>query len=839
MDLSVFLAVVASLLLVVGLLQPVATRLRVPLSVVLAVVGITLGITATFFLQTTMTDRFDGISRAILELPIGSEVFLYIFLPTLLFQTALTLDARRMLDDVVPILVMAVLAVIIATMVIGVALAPFASQSLLVCLIVASIVATTDPSAVVGIFRDIGAPGRLGRLVEGESLLNDAAAITLFSVFMAVLMTGEPIRWGETAIGFVWTLTGGALFGFVAGRVATLLFNVIRGSRLAQMSTSLAMPYIVFIACEDIIGVSGVIAVVVLGLTLNIYGPSKASPDNWKYIKDTWDQLAFWASSLVFVLAAILVPRMLNNLNPGDLFLILVVVVAALIARAIVLFGLLPLLCMARLSPRVSVPYRLVIMWGGLRGAVTLALAFSVTENPFIAGDIKRFVAILATGFVLFTLLVQGTTMRAVIRYFGLDKLSPLDQALRNQIIAVALQNVREAVTSAAKSYKLTPGIIDSELDAYSRKVDTAAHVAETSEKILERDKITLGLVTLAGRERDLILEHFRQRTISLGLVDRLLTNASRLIDRTRAGGRTEYLRAARGGLQFSWRFRFALILHRRLRGLGFLPDLIADRFESMLATRIIAEELQGFIDEKIVPILGGRVGEILQEVLARRRETIEQALEALRLQYPGYAEELEKRFLRKLTLRREELEYEILSSDGLIGPELHASLRGEIERARSTADKRPQLDLALHIRDVVTTFPLFAGFDERQRDVLMEMLVPVFAEPGEKIITRGDDAEAVFFIASGAVEVNAAGRKIRLGRGDFFGEMALLSQRPRRSDVQAIGYCSLLCLSAEDFRSFLASYPGLRDQIRRVAGSRLHENESAIQEGHQLQNNT
>jgi CPA1 family monovalent cation:H+ antiporter len=268
---------------------------------------------------------------------------------------------------------------------------------------------------------------------------------------------------------------------------------------------------------------------------------------------------------------------------------------------------------------------------------------------------------------------------------------------------------------------------------------------------------------------------------------------------------------------------------------LGFLPDLIADRFESMLATRIIAEELQGFIDEKIVPILGVRVGEILHEVLARRRETIEQALEALRLQYPGYAEELEKRFLRKLTLRREELEYEILSSDGLIGPELHASLRGEIERARATADKRPQLDLALHIREVVETFPLFAGFDEAQRDALMELLVPVFAEPGEKIITRGDDAEAVFFIASGAVEVSAAGRKIRLGRGNFFGEMALLSQRPRRSDVQAIGYCSLLCLSADDFRSFLSTYPGLHKQIKSVAGSRLRENEAAILESHQL----
>ena len=88
----------------------------------------------------------------------------------------------------------------------------------------------------------------------------------------------------------------------------------------------------------------------------------------------------------------------------------------ALAARAAVLSGILPTLTALKLSPPISPGYRAVILWGGLRGAVTLALALAVTENAGVPDDIKRFVAVLATGFVLFTLLVQGTTLKPLMR---------------------------------------------------------------------------------------------------------------------------------------------------------------------------------------------------------------------------------------------------------------------------------------------------------------------------------------------------------------------------------------------------------------------------------------
>ena len=87
------------------------------------------------------------------------------------------------------------------------------------------------------------------------------------------------------------------------------------------------------------------------------------------------------------------------------------------------------------MSQQVSKPFKTVIVWGGLRGAVTLALALAVTENSAISPPVQRFIAVLATGFVLFTLLVNGTTLGLLIRLLGLDRLSPLDQALRDQSV--------------------------------------------------------------------------------------------------------------------------------------------------------------------------------------------------------------------------------------------------------------------------------------------------------------------------------------------------------------------------------------------------------------------
>jgi CPA1 family monovalent cation:H+ antiporter len=200
--------------LVIGAAEPLAARLRLPYSVILAILGVLIGSGAIFFLRTELTDALNPVAEAILGLPIRSNVFLYVFLPTLLFQATLGMNLRRMLDDWVPILVLAVVAVVVATLSVGYALSWASTLPLAACLLIGAIVSTTDPSAVVSIFRSISAPRRLARIIEGESLLNDAAAIALFGFFMGFVMLGMPDpKLGDALGRFPLLIVGGVLTG--------------------------------------------------------------------------------------------------------------------------------------------------------------------------------------------------------------------------------------------------------------------------------------------------------------------------------------------------------------------------------------------------------------------------------------------------------------------------------------------------------------------------------------------------------------------------------------------------------------------------------------------------
>ncbi|MEX2482725.1 MAG: cation:proton antiporter, partial [Gammaproteobacteria bacterium] len=789
---------------------------RLPYSVILALLGTLIGSAAIFFLRTDLTDALNPVAAAIVALPIRSNVFLYVLLPTLLFQAALGINLRRMLDDWVPILVLAVVAVIVATLAIGYALHWSSTLPLTACLLLGAIVSTTDPSAVVSIFRSISAPRRLARIIEGESLLNDAAAIALFGLFMGFVMVGAPDPDLRGALArFPVLIAGGVLVGWVTARAAVWTMALFARYELAQISISVALPYLAYIIAEQSVGASGVIAVVAAALTLNLAGPGRLPPAAWVNLREVWDLLAHWAGALIFILAALLIPRLLEEVRFSDFALIGVVILAATAARAAILFGLMPVLTLMRLSPVVEQPYRIAILWGGLRGAVTLALALAVTESVVIPVEVKRIVGILATGFTLFTLVGQGATLRWIVAKLGLDKLSPIDQALANQVVAVALQTVREDLAKTTENYDLTRDTVRSEAKRFGDRLEESVRSAEVNAEILDRDRVTLGLIALAGAERDTILARFRERTISSRLSDRMLSEADRLIEATRSGGRTGYRRVAQQSLVYGLAIRAAVYLHSRLGMATLLGRMTADRFELLLSQLLVLRDLRGFIAGRIRRIHGLRVADLLRELLNRRLDAVDTALQGLRLQYPGYAEELERRFIRRIALRLEEREYDAMREDGLIGEELHTALMQDIAARRVAVEERPPLDLAVRKAELVQQFPLFADMDERILKQLSRALVTRYANPGETIIRKDTGAQSVFFIASGAVEMGTAGQTWRLGRGDMFGQMQVLMRQPRRTEVRAIAPSMLLVLDETRFLKILKRSPTLQAAVR------------------------
>src|SRR5689334_1362205 len=274
--------------------------------------------------------------QALRGFAIPADAFLAIFLPTLLFETALAIDIRKLMDDVAPILLMAVVAVLVSAFCVGLSLAFIFSLSIVAALLLGSIVSTTDPVAVVGIFRDLGAPKRLGLLVEGESLFNDAAAIALYGLLIELLMGEHGGSPGRAVIEFLRDFIGGAIFGWAAAWAACALARPLRGLPQAEITLTVALAYLVYLFAEHYLGVSGVVAVVVAALTLSAVGRTRFTPKTWESLEGIWQQLGFWANSLIFLLAAMLVPKLVDNITASDAMMLGVLVVATLAARLVV-----------------------------------------------------------------------------------------------------------------------------------------------------------------------------------------------------------------------------------------------------------------------------------------------------------------------------------------------------------------------------------------------------------------------------------------------------------------------------------------------------------------------
>jgi CPA1 family monovalent cation:H+ antiporter len=821
--------VIAGFLVLASLIQPAAERLHLPYTVLLAVVGVAIGGLSSFLLYTPLTSVFDDIVRPVVDLPFNASIFLVAFLPLLLFQASLTIDLREIAPDWAPILTLAIVAVFAAAAAIGFSVSFAAGIPLTVALLLGAIVATTDPAAVVAIFHELGAPARLTRLLEGESLLNDAAAIVLFSMLVGMLTEGAHPDFAAAAGHFAAAFLGGVVLGAIGGRLFGAILPVLGGSRLAEVTLSVALPYVVYLLAEELFGISGVVAVVSAGLTAGAIGRVRLAPDNWRYLERVWEQTGFWASSLIFVSASTLVPKLLAGVHLEDSWLLLVAVAAALASRMAVLFGLLPLLSALHLSQKVSGAYKLAIAWGGLRGAVTLALALAVTENNRIDPDIRNGVAVLATGFVLFTLLVNGLTLRPVIRLLKLDRLSPLNLALRNKVLALSLADVRDAVTATASEYAIPRETAHAATGPLDRRIDELASQPGLEQAISDRDRIRIGLVALANRERRIILDHHAQRTVSSAAIERLLRNTRLILDAARVEGRVGYNRAARALVEFSRDFWVANLLHRTLRLARPLQRQISVRFEALLVRRLALEELSRFVDSRLVALLGDRVAELLSEVIAARSEATTRALEALRLQYPEYAEALEQRFLRQSGFRLSLSRFHDLYDEGLIGKEVFEDLEREHTAVRLMSDELPPLDLGLRAEELVGQFEMFAGLGAAELRALARLFRPRLLVPEEVVIRKGDRGNAMFMISSGAVEVVLPNDRVRLGSGDFFGEMALLSGGRRQADVVALGYCRVLVLTAADFQRFLRDYPQAKAEIDRIAEERARANEERV----------
>ncbi len=814
---------IALLLVAVCAVQPVARRLALPETVLLAVVGIVLGGAADVLLRSSVTNVFDGAARTLLDFPIDSEAFLLIFLPILVFQGSLMIDVRRLAHEWATVLLLAIVAVVVSTAAIGFALYPFSGMPLVVCLTLGAIVANTDPSAVAAIFGEIGAASRLTRLVEGEALLNDAAAISIFGILLPALTNHAEVSAGPAIVDFVLSFGGALVVGGLLGRLTLWTTTLVGSTPAAEVTLTIALPYVAYIVC-DRFGMSGVVATAAAGLVYSAYGPSTLRPQTWRFVQELWEQLVFWAGSLVFVLASMLVPRLLIGMTRWDVVLILIAVAAGLVARTAVVFGMLPVLAATKLSPPVPTPFKATMVWGGLRGAITLALALAVAENSHVNAEVAHFIGIIATGFVLFTLFLNGTTLRHLVIKLKLDQLSPIDQALRHQVLSIGLGEVKERTRRVAGDLGFPAHAMKHVLDKLDRRI-AAEQAANTFDTALgDRQRVTLALITIANQERSILLDLFRTRGISRRVMETLLRSAEAMIDGARLEGRFGYVQAVRRRLSPSWRFRFAQFIHHRLHLDAPLMYAMMERFEMLMVAHIVSLSLTRFMRRRVEPTLGTRLADIVSEVLERQQKLLEEAIGTMRLHYQGYTEALESRMLRQVALRLEGEQYDELLSESLISEELHAELFRGVEVRRHRMERRMRFNLKSGIESRIKAIPALNGVPVAVLHDLAMSVAIHFTAPNERILKRDRAVRMVYFVSAGQFETHVDEHDVHFGPGTVLGADDLLRGGKVRTSVRSLRFGHLLAMSAKEFLRLAEEYPVVRENLDRQSRVRMGE---------------
>jgi CPA1 family monovalent cation:H+ antiporter len=279
---------------------------------------------------------------------------------------------------------------------------------------------------------------------------------------------------------------------------------------------------------------------------------------------------------------------------------------------------------------------------------------------------------------------------------------------------------------------------------------------------------------------------------------------------------------AVMAGVAFRRRFGAALGLQRNFGITGPLAGLLARRLGVLEFTRQVLREQRENGVADIEAMLPENARARFRQFFSERFDIVSQHAEALAKQYPEYAAALHRRDLTLTGLRLEESAYDRLLEQSIIGPEIHGDLVKRIESTGASEGRLPPLRLKLNPETLIAKVPFFDELSKARRKQLARHLKTRLFAPGDKIIFKGDIGDDMFFIADGAVRVVLPENEVTLGTGDFFGELALITDQPRNADVEAIGFSTLLALRRRDFAAFVKRNPGMRSKIRKTAEERV-----------------
>lgn len=454
---------VITLLTISALVSFSAKWIKLPYSIALVIVGL-----------------FIGVYKILPPVAMTPELILLIFLPALLFEASWNFDLKALKKDKVAIAVFSTIGVLVTMLVVAGILHLGAGLDWQTSLLFGSMISATDPISVIALFRKLGIEKRIAVILEGESLFNDATAVVLFRLILAIVLSGRAFSFSELSANFCIVAFGGALVGLFIGLFASYVTKYF-DDHLPEIMLTMLSAYGSFLLAERL-SVSPVLAVITTGIVIGNYGSRRYMSATTRIaVNSFWEYAAFVVNSLVFLLIGMQVNiDLLQKYFP----FIAVAIAAVVAARFILIFGIAPLVSTKKLP--IPAKWKLLLFWGGLRGALCMAMALSLPLDY----PMREPLIVITFGVVLFTLLIPGLTMEPLVKLLKMRPGTSKDtqyQFIRGKIFLERealqeLDRLRSNEIISGKSFDLLSGELFSRLAIFEAQLDDL-HQSDSAEQ--------------------------------------------------------------------------------------------------------------------------------------------------------------------------------------------------------------------------------------------------------------------------------------------------------------------------------------------------------------------
>ena len=808
MPLSEIILVIMGLLGVSMVAAAICSYIPIPYTVFLVILGMFIGSLA----------RQNNELNFLLDFQLSPYLVLYLFLPVLVFESAINLDARSLIKDIVPILVLAVPALIISTAIIALGLWFIEDFNIIYALIFGALISATDPVAVVALFKELGAPHRLTILVEGESLLNDATAIVLFNILLGISIWEQfgVFDFYVAVAEFFKVFFGGLCVGVVIGVLTSEILRRIRANISAYLIMSIVVAYSSFAISEHVMHVSGVMAVVSSAITLGLLGANRIPQREKETVDETWDILALVCNSLLFLLVGLSVDVSLLFSHLDTIF---VAIVLVLVARAAGIYTLVPSAVSIFKLPNISMREKHIMWWGGLKGGLAIAIVLSIpTTMPG-----RETLIYVTLGVVIFSLLVNASTVRPLMRKLGFDKFTDQEEIELQHGLKQSFSQA-ENILKIFKKANIIPRSTKKIIEEKTKKIFEVSE--SSSDAYTETHYVKVTALRMEMKELKYLydigfLQYYTYMNMKILLQresDNLELNEKKNAEKNATIKQSPFIRLEKSIIKQLREHDFASSFLSRYQYLRFSQTL-----QRNIAGLLICKKVMEKIDS-----LDDVEGEIKKNIInqyKQRHDRRKKRLEDISANFPEFYERYETRLFVKVSLNAADFFIREAYNNSEFGTKIFVNIKKRIDDAINELPKITDSIPVLQPREMIAMVPLLQGLSDKLIDQLSNRAKELTFLQGDLVIEQGEKGDSLYIINHGELTIYKTEHIDKpiaeLKSGDFFGEMALLGEQVRTANVKVNKPTSLLRLTRKDVLLMAENEPELKNRLERAIEER------------------